>query len=287
MADSKRDTVLADLEMTRALTIQLTLVGSLGFFLSLGAFAALFGAITGEAPRLAIEVVDAGWWNGAVSALLFLVLLTVVLVPHELLHGLAIRHYGGDARYGVGLSHFIMPYAYATTDHSFSRNQFLVVLLTPLVAITGVGVPLMLLTGWGWLVIPLAANAGGAVVDCWMATEMARFPDHAVIQDHKDGVRVLGYADDEVSGFSPTGWVWDVLSGAAAGSVGLLVLFGIPGPFVLSALGIESLTIGTPGTFTYLFSFSETATEISYGVGPATILLGTLAGVVYAFLKRR
>jgi hypothetical protein len=51
-----------------------------------------------------------------------------------------------------------------------TRNQFIVILLTPLVVMTAVGVPLMLVFEWGWLVVPLAANAAGAnrrpVDDC-------------------------------------------------------------------------------------------------------------------------
>ena len=87
------------------------------------------------------------------------------LVPHEWLHGLAIRYYGGEAKYGVGVAHFILPYAYATTDHEFTRNQFIVVLLTPMVLMTTVGIPLILVFEWGWLIVPLAANAAGAIAD--------------------------------------------------------------------------------------------------------------------------
>lgn len=35
--------------------------------------------------------------------LVILVLATTVLVSHELLHGLAIRYYGGEPTYGVGI----------------------------------------------------------------------------------------------------------------------------------------------------------------------------------------
>ena len=49
------------------------------------------------------------------------------------------------AKYGVGVAHFILPYAYATTDHEFTRNQFIVVLITSLIVMTAVGVPVMLI----------------------------------------------------------------------------------------------------------------------------------------------
>jgi hypothetical protein len=74
--------------------------------------------------------------------------------------------------------------------------------------------------------------------------------------------------------------VWDALAGAA---VALLILLAIGGPLVLSGVGVESLTVGTPGTFTYLFSFTNTPTEISLGVGPAILGVGALLGLAYVF----
>jgi hypothetical protein len=50
----------------------------------------------------------------------------------------------------------------------------------------------------------------------------------------------------------------------------------------LSLLGVVSLTVGTPGTITYLFSFTNTPTEISFGVGP-----GVLSGSSTVELRSR
>lgn len=55
-----------------------------------------------------------------------------------------------------------------------------------------------------------------------------------------------------------------MLAGAAVASVGLLFAFGLAGPFVLSALGVETLTIDTEGTLTFLFAFTDTPEKISY-----------------------
>lgn len=167
---------LAEMDISRSLAVQFTFVGTLGFVVALGVFGTIYQLATGEAPNLGVALVDATWWNGALSALVFLALFTVIIVPHEWVHGLAIQYYGGTPRYGVGLAHFVLPYAYATTDHSFSRNQFAVVLLAPLVGLTAVGVPVMIAFEWGWLLVPLAANAGGAVGDLWMLLVVLSFP---------------------------------------------------------------------------------------------------------------
>jgi hypothetical protein len=278
-------TVLADLGLSRGLTVQLTLLGTLGFAVSLAAFGGLYGAVTGAEATFGFAL-DTGWWNGALSVLVLLLLVTAILVPHELAHGLAIRHYGGKPHYGVGIAHFIMPYAYATTDHRFTRNQFLVVLLTPLVGLTVVGVALMLALGWPWLAVPLAANAGGAVVDLWMTATLLGYPASVIVEDHESGVRILGRPGDErPTAPAPAGVVWDALTAAAGATVALLVVLGALSPFVLSALGITSLTVGTPDTLWFLFSFSETPTEISYSVGPGAAVVGTALGLCYALLR--
>lgn len=139
------ETVLADLQLSRSLTIQWAVVGILGFAVGIATLSALYQATTGLTPSYDFAPVGVGWWTEPLDVLVILLLLaTGIIFPHEWLHGAAIRYYGGEPRYGVGVSHFILPYAYATTDHRFTRDQFLVVLLTPLVVVTLVGVPLMI-----------------------------------------------------------------------------------------------------------------------------------------------
>ena len=277
--------VLADLELTRGLTIQMTAVGTLGLVFGWAAFSAIYQAGTGVPPTFRFAPPGVGWWNEALDVLVLLFLGTVFIVPHEWLHGLAIRYYGGKPRYGVGLAHFILPYAYATTDHEFSRNEFVVVLLTPLVGLTLVGVPVMLAFEWGWLVVPLALNAAGAVADVWMTLTVLSYPAHVRVRDHEAGVSIVGRAGDRTRAVSVTALAWDALSGAAVAAFATFLTLGIGGPLVLSVLGIESLTVGTPGTFTYLSSFVNTPDEISLGVGPGVLSVGALVGLTYALVR--
>lgn len=281
---SDPEVVLADLELTRGLTIQMTALSTLGLVVAATVFGGLYQIVTGQ-PASFQFAPGVAWWTNALDVLVILVLGTVVLVPHEWLHGLVIRYYGGEAKYGVGIAHFILPYAYATTDHEFTRNQFIVLLLTPLVVMTAVGVPLMLVFEWGWLIVPLAANAAGAIADLWMTMTLLSFPADVRLEDHPNGVRILGHESDRPHGISVTGVVWDALSGAAVTAIGVFILLAAGGPLALDALGVDSLTIGTPDTVTFLFSFSSTPTEISMVVGPAVLGVGAVVGLVYAFVR--
>lgn len=282
--DGNAETVLAELELTRGLTIQMAALSTLGVFVAAAVLGGLYQVVTGQ-PAMFQFAPGVGWWTTALDALVILLLVTAILVPHEWLHGLAIRYYGGEPRYGVGVAHFILPYAYATTDHEFTRDQFVVVLVTPFVVMTAVGVPVMLAFEWGWLVIPLAANAAGAIADLWMTMTLLAFPTDVRIEDHRNGVRIVGRESDRRGTLSVTAVVWDALAGAAVAAIGVFVVLAVGGPLVLDLLAVESLTIGTPDTLGFLFSFSSTPDEISMSVGPGVLGIGAVVGSLYAFLR--
>lgn len=285
MSDSSSERVIADLDLTRGLTIQMLAIGTLGMIVGWAVFSGIYQYTTGNTVTLQFAPASFGWLATPVNILVLVFLGTAILVPHEWLHGLAIRYYGGEPRYGVGVAHFVLPYAYATTDHEFTRNQFIVVLLTPLVVMTLVGVPLMLILGWGWLVVPLTLNAAGAIADIWMTLMVVSYPAHIRIVDHETGVRILGRETDRPRSLSITSLVWDALAGAAVALFGVGMLLALGGPLLLSALGVESVTVGTPGTFTYLFAFVNTPDEISISLGPGVLSVGGLLGLVYAFVR--
>ena len=133
--------------------------------------------------------------------------------------------------------------------------------------------------------MPLAANAAGAIADLWMTMTLLAFPADVRLEDHPDGVRILGHESDRSRGLSVTGVVWDGLAGGAVAVVGVFVLLGLGGPLILDGLDIDSLTLGTPDTITFLFSFSSTPTEISMSVGPAVLGVGAIIGLIYAFVR--
>jgi len=65
----------------------------------------------------------------------------------------------------------------------------------------------------------------------------------------------------------------------------VFVLLAIGGPLILDLLGVESLTVGTEGTLTYLLSTVSTPTEISLSVGPGVLSMGAVLGLAYAFVQ--
>lgn len=82
-----------------------------------------------------------------------------------------------------------------------------------------------------------------------------------------------------------TALVWDALSRAAAGTIGLLLALAAGRPLVLSALGVESFTVETPDTVTFLFSFVSTPEEISFAVGPGVLAVGAALELYYTFAQ--
>lgn len=280
---TESDAVLTEVTLSHAVALQLAFVGTLGFFVSLVAFAGLYDTLVSGSPANVGQFVGLGRSSGILELLVLLVLAVAIVPPHEFVHGLAIRWFGGTPRYGVGLAHFVLPYAYATTDRQFSRNQFVVVALAPLVVLTVVGVSLMIVFEWAWLIVPLAANAGGAVGDCWMVLTVLGYPAHVRIGDNATGLQILGRPGDRPRGHWLTGIVWNAVIGAAVVPIGVSLLV----PYVLLALDIESLTVGQPGSITLLFASASTASSYSFAVGPGSLLLGAGLGSIYAFVRSR
>ncbi|MFC7233071.1 DUF3267 domain-containing protein [Saliphagus sp. GCM10025308] len=101
----------------------------------------------------------------------------VVAVPHELLHGVVMRHFGGRPHYGVRTARFGIPYAYAETRTDYGRNQMVAILVAPVVVISIVGFALAVGLGARWPLVLLAANVAGSVGDCWMASRLLQYPE--------------------------------------------------------------------------------------------------------------
>jgi hypothetical protein len=125
------------------------------------------------------------WWLGIAAMYL------IVLPLHELFHGLAITLVGHRARYGMKLDKGVL---YATADQAlFRRDEYIFVALTPLVAITLLGMGLMLLAPEElvyYTAIGVVLNAGGAVGDLWASVVVLRYSRSALVRDEEDGFRV-------------------------------------------------------------------------------------------------
>ena len=285
------DVLLEEFGLSRTLVLQWTAVSTLGFLVAIIGFLSLYYAITGDESatnlNLGLAASDIWWWSIALSFLVFTALIAVVVVAHELCHGLVIRVFGGEPRYGFGVTYFVVPYAFATSDTCLTRNQFIIVALAPLVVLTLLGVPVMILFELPWLAIPLALNAAGAVGDVWMTLIVLSYPAGVAVLDDETGVEIYGPPGTERWESAPATVVWDVLVGFTGGVIITAILVGVLVHFVLSGVGVDALTVGIPDSPFVLFEFARTNDGFNFTAGSGILMVGAGIGLLYASIRVR
>ncbi len=117
----------------------------------------------------------------------------VTIILHELVHGQTMRLFGARPRYGAMLTHLLF---YTTAPgYGFRRNSYILVAVAPLVVLSCLAVPgMVLLQGTVWvLLLAFCAtmNWAGACGDLWMISVVLRYPKTAFVVDERDGFRVL------------------------------------------------------------------------------------------------
>jgi hypothetical protein len=247
------------------------------FFVFLCFFAAVHRAVTGEATEFSlVSLRDCG---------LFLLLSLLPVPLHELTHGAAMRYFGGTPRYGVGLLHFVLPYAYATSNSSYTRNHFIVILLAPCVALSVAG---MLLLPWlPWLMIPLAANAAGSICDLWMTFHVLRLPADVQLLDDRSGLSVYGpakhqgHASLEAAGGRGFLVAWLVSAGICFSGTLFACFLILPwASALLRVCGVDSFAIGAAQAPLLTFEAqSATLSLLPRGVALLAFVCG-LAGLM-------
>ncbi|MFA9415217.1 DUF3267 domain-containing protein [Natrinema sp. HArc-T2] len=246
---------LAAFELTRTVTLQWLAVSATGFF----GFAYGFGHVLAWIRGTSLEpIVIApsspptvlGWLAVSVG------LLVCVVVPHELLHGVFLARYGDNPDYGIGVSHFVLPYAYAGTSGArYTRNQLLVALLAPFVVLTAAGVAVMVVVPTPLLIVPLAANATGSIGDLWMAAVLYQYPANVRVGDPPGDVRGFGIYGARGQTLSRRPGM-PLLARFLAGGVGTLAMLGLYalGAVLFSlAVGTGDVVLGDPGSGWLLF----------------------------------
>ena len=285
--DQTDDVLIAEYGMSRPLVLQWTVVSLLGFVVALFGLLLLYYGVTGDAAGTELVVTpDTGWWNLGLTIGVLVGVLLLVIVPHELCHGLGIRFFGGEPRFGLGVAYFVFPYAFATTETRFSRNQFIVIALAPLVILSVLGVPVMLVFEWPWLALPLALNAGGAVGDLWMVLTLLSYPSTVTVVDTTTGLEIYGASSLGKTETAPATVVWDLLVGIAGSVVILAVFGGILAPLILAAIGVQSFTLGVPDTPLLIFEFIHASDgSVEFTMGSGILAVGVFIGISYAYLR--
>ena len=273
--------LLATFRLTRTVALQWLVAAVVGFVASAYCVAALLAAVRGE-PFEPILIAASparvhGWLVGS------LVLVALVVVLHELVHGFFMARYGGSTAYGIGVSYFVLPYAYAETDADFTRSQLLAILLAPFVAITAAGLLAMLVVPSSVLIVPLAANAAGSVGDLWMAATLLRYPSSARVtrlpteeqgfaiyeSDRGAAASANGGSDESVAGAGTA-----ALSRFVAGATGALaVCIGSAVVAVLASLafGSGTVVVGEPSGRWFLFRHELRQGTVALEVGRALV----------------
>lgn len=117
----------------------------------------------------------------------------VTILLHEAVHGITMQLFGAHPRYGV-MWRYGMFYATAP-GFAFSRRDYLIVAITPLICISLLAVLGMILMAGsavvGLLALCATVNAAGAVGDLWIMGIVLRYPPSTYVVDEQDGVRIF------------------------------------------------------------------------------------------------
>jgi hypothetical protein len=128
--------------------------------------------------------------NLLVDLLLVLVIMVITIVVHELVHGLFFWIFAQQRpNFGIGEG-----YAFAAMpDWFFPKRQYLVIGLSPLVALTVLGLAWCAFApvAWlGWIFTGVVINAGGAIGDLYVSWRIAREAEDVWVKDTGDGFQV-------------------------------------------------------------------------------------------------
>ena len=135
--------------------------------------------------------------SSVILGLSMIVGVIVTISLHEAIHGLTMRLFGARPIFGLDWK---LGAAYATAPgYLFTRNQFILVALVPLVALTLIFLLILMFVPMSWRlvgVLALTFNVAGAAGDLWMARVLLPFPASALVMDERDGLRVFVGEDD-------------------------------------------------------------------------------------------
>jgi hypothetical protein len=264
--------------LSRELTVILTGMGTLSLFL----FGCFFMFV-----HTSITQNTGGFEGAPITILIAISTIVFTMLFHEFIHGVAISMYGGKPGYGTGVSHYILPCLYTTTETIFRRNQFIVILMAPLIVISVLGVISMIVFPAiaHWFIIPLTMNAAGAVGDLWMTASIVRYPGHIVLADDNSGLTIYGKSTDKVVNISPKGFISDFFIGFLAGFSSLIILAMVL-PMILIALNVDSFALGIGNGNFVAFEYSGGDDGFGFSINPLPMLLfGGIMGLIYGLAR--
>ncbi len=135
-----------------------------------------------------------GGWSLLLWIVINIIGYILILPIHELIHAAAFVLWGGKPYFGVRL-----PYALycGAKNQLFHRNQYFVVGLAPLIAITLAGIIFILISPVlaSYTLFALIGNFSGAVGDIWVVRKLLRRPRSILVEDTEAGYRAWELAE--------------------------------------------------------------------------------------------
>jgi hypothetical protein len=268
---------LGKLEMTKEVVVTLFGMGTLSLFAFGFFFTALYMQFTGK--------VGFNYESGTI--LISVALFVGTMVLHELIHGAFMSKYGGKPSYGAGIAYLILPYLYATTKTVFTRNQFIMIAIAPLVVISLVGIGIMAAfpSIAHWMFIPFVVNASGAVGDMWVTRNVLRYPKHILLEDIRTGLIFYGKETDKPLNITTAGFGYEFskISSLCLFAMWLLMTMA---PIILNILKVESFTIGLANSIFSIFEYHTIGEGFGFGFFPLSIVaISVIVGLVYAIIN--
>jgi hypothetical protein len=116
--------------------------------------------------------------------ILVAIVLLVVPIAHEAVHGIVAKFAGAKPFYGVGQG-----YAYTSFEEPVTPRQYMIITAAPLVVLSAICIALFpLISGWFLFILAFAVtNAAGAIGDLWILNRIRHLPSNALIYDLADG----------------------------------------------------------------------------------------------------
>jgi hypothetical protein len=129
------------------------------------------------------------FWGFVLWLVLNIIGYMLILPIHELIHWLTFVFWGGKPFLGAKLP---LALFCGAKDQLFRRNQYLIIGLAPLVAITVAGIILTILspTLASYSLLATIGNVSGASGDVWVVERLARLSKNVLVEDTESGYRV-------------------------------------------------------------------------------------------------
>ncbi len=146
----------------------------------------------------------------SIDLLILLPVIACIFLLHEAIHGLFFWIYGGKPSFGVkvigGWKNFLWGFAlYATADAFYTRTQYFIIGLSPLVLITLAAVTAYSFESLqSYAIFAGCANAFGAAGDIYMTAKLRKFSPSVLVRDTADGYEVYERATGSSTDASST-----------------------------------------------------------------------------------